>query len=112
MRDLNFLYRETPALHQLDCDPEGFQWIDAANAAESIVSYLRRSRDPHRAQRRRLQLHPDAARELPHWGAAAWALSRAHQYRRNRIWRQRGRQCRRGACRAPADAWPRITLSA
>jgi 1,4-alpha-glucan branching enzyme len=46
VRDLNFLYRNEPALHQLDCDPAGFQWIDVANAAESIVSYLRRSRDP------------------------------------------------------------------
>ncbi len=47
VRDLNFLYRDTPALHQLDCDPEGFQWIDVANAAESIVSYVRCSRNPN-----------------------------------------------------------------
>jgi 1,4-alpha-glucan branching enzyme len=46
VRDLNFLYRGTPALHLLDCDPEGFLWIDVANAAESVISYLRRSRDP------------------------------------------------------------------
>ena len=46
VRDLNFLYRNTPALYQLDCDPEGFQWIDVANAAESIISYVRRGRDP------------------------------------------------------------------
>jgi len=45
-RDLNHLYRSTPALHRLDCEPEGFQWIDVANAAESVVSYLRRGRDP------------------------------------------------------------------
>src|SRR6266478_6425279 len=47
VRDLNFLYRDTPALHQLDCDPDGFQWVDVANATESIVSYLRRSRNPN-----------------------------------------------------------------
>ena len=47
VRDLNRLYRSTPALHRLDCDPDGFQWIDVANAAESVVSYLRRGRDPH-----------------------------------------------------------------
>jgi 1,4-alpha-glucan branching enzyme len=46
MRDLNHVYRSTPALHQLDCEPDGFHWIDVANAAESIVSYLRRGRDP------------------------------------------------------------------
>jgi 1,4-alpha-glucan branching enzyme len=45
--DLNRLYRETPALYRLDCDPEGFSWIDAANANESVLSYLRRDRDPH-----------------------------------------------------------------
>jgi 1,4-alpha-glucan branching enzyme len=47
VRDLNHLYRSTPALHRLDCEPEGFHWIDVANAAESIISYLRRGRDPH-----------------------------------------------------------------
>jgi 1,4-alpha-glucan branching enzyme len=47
VRDLNRLYRDTPALHRLDCDPDGFSWIDAANAPESVLSYMRRSRDPH-----------------------------------------------------------------
>ena len=47
VRDLNFLYRTTPALYRLDCDAEGFSWIDAANAAESVLSYVRRGRDPH-----------------------------------------------------------------
>ena len=47
VRDLNRLYRSVPALHRLDCEPEGFQWIDAANGAESVLSYLRRSRNPH-----------------------------------------------------------------
>jgi 1,4-alpha-glucan branching enzyme len=47
VRDLNRLYRDTPALHRLDCDPEGFWWIDVANADESVISYQRRGRDPH-----------------------------------------------------------------
>ena len=47
VRDLNRLYVGTRALHVLDCDPEGFRWIDAANGTESVVSYLRRGRDPH-----------------------------------------------------------------
>jgi 1,4-alpha-glucan branching enzyme len=41
VRDLNWLYRSTPALHQRDCEPEGFNWIDAANGGESVLSYLR-----------------------------------------------------------------------
>jgi len=47
VRDLNLLYRNTLALHRLDCDPDGFRWIDVANAAESIISYVRRGPDPH-----------------------------------------------------------------
>src|SRR5438067_360716 len=47
VRDLNRLYRATPALHRLDCDPEGFAWIDAANGAESGLFYVRRGREPH-----------------------------------------------------------------
>src|SRR3712207_925655 len=29
VRDLNHLYRGTPALHQLDSEPGGFEWIEA-----------------------------------------------------------------------------------
>jgi 1,4-alpha-glucan branching enzyme len=47
VRDLNRLYRATPALHQLDCDPGGFAWIDANNPNESVLSYIRRGRDSH-----------------------------------------------------------------
>src|SRR5260221_12213589 len=48
LRDLNRLYRGAPALHQLDSEPDGFSWIDAANGAESVLSYVRRGRDPER----------------------------------------------------------------
>ena len=46
VRDLNRLYRATPALYRLDCEPAGFAWIDAANGAESVLSYIRRGREP------------------------------------------------------------------
>jgi 1,4-alpha-glucan branching enzyme len=42
VRDLNRLYREVTALHERDCEPEGFEWIDGGNADESVVSYLRK----------------------------------------------------------------------
>jgi 1,4-alpha-glucan branching enzyme len=45
VRDLNRLYRENAALFELDCEPGGFEWIDADNAVESIFSYVRRARD-------------------------------------------------------------------
>jgi 1,4-alpha-glucan branching enzyme len=44
-RDLNTLYRQHPALHGHDFDPQGFQWIDCEDAAQSILSYIRRGND-------------------------------------------------------------------
>ena len=43
--DLNRLYRDQPALHRLDCDPAGFEWIDASDADQSVIVYLRKSDD-------------------------------------------------------------------
>ncbi|MGI5167918.1 1,4-alpha-glucan branching protein GlgB [Spirillospora sp. CA-253888] len=41
VRDLNGLYRAEPALWGLDGDPQGFQWIDANDAAGNALSFLR-----------------------------------------------------------------------
>jgi 1,4-alpha-glucan branching enzyme len=46
VRDLNTLYRGEPGLHDFDCDPAGFEWIDANDADASVVSFLRKGRDP------------------------------------------------------------------
>ncbi|GAC1656407.1 MAG: 1,4-alpha-glucan branching protein GlgB [Candidatus Dormibacteraceae bacterium] len=46
VQDLNHLYREEPAMHVLDFDPDGFAWIDCNDSEQSIVSLLRRSRTP------------------------------------------------------------------
>ncbi|WP_245831570.1 1,4-alpha-glucan branching protein GlgB [Salibaculum halophilum] len=40
VRDLNHLYRDTPALHRRDCDPSGFQWI-ANDPARSLSAFAR-----------------------------------------------------------------------
>lgn len=45
VRDLNALYRATPALHELDSKPEGFRWIDGGNAEDSIFAWLRLGKD-------------------------------------------------------------------
>jgi len=47
LRDLNWLYRETAALHERDCEPEGFSWIDCSDADSSVIAYLRRAANPH-----------------------------------------------------------------
>ncbi|HVR16334.1 MAG TPA: 1,4-alpha-glucan branching protein GlgB [Candidatus Limnocylindrales bacterium] len=42
--DLNRSYRSEPSLHELDCDPAGFEWIDCRDAESSVVSLLRKAR--------------------------------------------------------------------
>ncbi len=42
VRDLNAIYRATPALYAHDCDGAGFQWIEADDAAHSIYAWVRR----------------------------------------------------------------------
>jgi 1,4-alpha-glucan branching enzyme len=44
LADLNRLYRDEPALHALDWDPAGFEWIDANDADNSTMSFLRKDR--------------------------------------------------------------------
>ena len=46
VRDLNRLYTTLPALHQQDCVPEGFEWIDCNDQDQSVITFLRRSREP------------------------------------------------------------------
>ena len=43
LEDLNRLYRGEPALHASDFDPEGFRWIDANDALQSTLCFLRQS---------------------------------------------------------------------
>ena len=42
--DLNRAYRDTPALHECDCEPRGFEWIDFADRDQSVIVFLRRGR--------------------------------------------------------------------
>ncbi|HSJ95986.1 MAG TPA: 1,4-alpha-glucan branching protein GlgB [Myxococcota bacterium] len=44
VRDLNTTCRAEPALHELDCEPAGFAWIDCNDNEQSTLSWLRRSR--------------------------------------------------------------------
>ena len=44
VRDLNHAYRSQPALHESDFSPAGFEWIDANDNANSVLSFLRKGR--------------------------------------------------------------------
>jgi 1,4-alpha-glucan branching enzyme len=45
LKDLNDLYRRTPALHRVDFDPAGFEWIDCEDRESSVISFLRKTND-------------------------------------------------------------------
>ena len=45
-RDLNRLYRSTPALYEVDFDPGGFEWIDCTDNEQGVIAFVRRARDP------------------------------------------------------------------
>ncbi|MCB1013894.1 MAG: 1,4-alpha-glucan branching protein GlgB [Acidimicrobiales bacterium] len=40
--DANALYRSVPALHDRDCDPDGFEWLVADAAEDSVLAFLRK----------------------------------------------------------------------
>jgi 1,4-alpha-glucan branching enzyme len=63
--DLNHIYQKKNALWEADGEPAGFQWIDANNASENIVSFIRRS--------------PSTGRELICVGNFAPVLRENHQ---------------------------------
>jgi 1,4-alpha-glucan branching enzyme len=44
VRDLNRCYRNETALHELDFEREGFEWIDCHDAEASVISFVRRDR--------------------------------------------------------------------
>jgi 1,4-alpha-glucan branching enzyme len=44
VRDLNRLYRTVPALHELDCEDAGFEWLVMHDAQRSVFAWLRKGR--------------------------------------------------------------------
>ncbi len=43
---LNWQYRHQPALYEVETSWEGFQWIDLSDVDHSVISFVRRARDP------------------------------------------------------------------
>ncbi|MBI4318461.1 MAG: 1,4-alpha-glucan branching protein GlgB [Chloroflexi bacterium] len=41
---LNNLYRSEPALHELDCQQDGFKWIDCSDVDKSVVAFIRKAK--------------------------------------------------------------------
>ncbi|HEX9045520.1 MAG TPA: 1,4-alpha-glucan branching protein GlgB, partial [Verrucomicrobiae bacterium] len=45
LADLNQAYRKEPALHEQDFSPEGFEWVDHQDSRNTVLSFIRKSRD-------------------------------------------------------------------
>jgi 1,4-alpha-glucan branching enzyme len=45
IRDLNRLYRAVPALHELDCEADGFEWLVMHDVDRSVFAWLRKGRE-------------------------------------------------------------------
>jgi 1,4-alpha-glucan branching enzyme len=46
VRDLNHAYQHERSLHEIDFDGSGFRWIDCQDNENSVISMIRRARDP------------------------------------------------------------------
>jgi len=46
VKDLNHFYRSVSALHELDFEQDGFEWIDFSDWEKSIISYTRKGKAP------------------------------------------------------------------
>ena len=74
VRDLNRLYREEPALWELDSDPAGFWWIEPNDADANVVAFARAIARRRAGARVRRQLVPGPARAAT--GSACRARAR------------------------------------
>jgi 1,4-alpha-glucan branching enzyme len=45
--DINHLYRREKALHEVDFEGHGFEWVDCHNYDESVLAFIRKAKNPH-----------------------------------------------------------------
>jgi 1,4-alpha-glucan branching enzyme len=46
VKDMNGIYRNEPALHEVDFEPAGFEWVEGGDASLSVIAFLRKARTP------------------------------------------------------------------
>ena len=88
VRDLNRLYRATPALHELDCDGAGFEWLVTDDANHSVFAWLRKGRDPQARCLVVVNFTPEIRHDYRIRVPFAGTLARSAQHRCCRLWRQ------------------------
>ena len=106
VRDLNRVYRERPAMWQIDDSDRGFYWLEPNDAANNVVAFCRVGEDPVRdvvAVVCNLSPVPREGYRLGLPQSGRWVEARQHRLRRLR--RQQRRQPRRHRGRGrPAGA--------
>src|SRR5437868_7232084 len=45
VKELNHLYKNEPALHELQFDQRGFEWVDLDHRQESVIAYMRKGKN-------------------------------------------------------------------
>ncbi len=105
VRDLNRLYRSTPALHARDCEAEGFRWIVVNDEDQSVYAFLRNGRRGRPARRGRLQFHARGPIRVSDRPAVVGALARGAQHGLGGLRRLQRRQYGRDRRGTAAGAW-------
>ena len=94
VRDLNHLYRDVPALHELDCDSFGFEWIVTDDGDRNVFAWIRKG---NAARARCLVIanfSPERLLRLSGAGAVPRQMARGVQFGLRALRRQQCRQCR------------------
>ena len=109
VRDLNRLYRGHPALHVQDCDPDGFQWIEADDAERSVFAWIRRGNPGDPEVVVICNFTPQPSGRLSHRDADAGRWREVLNTDAAALWRRRSRQRRmsRPLPNRPTDRRPR-----
>ena len=102
LSDLNQAYRKQPAMHELDCESAGFEWIDGSDSDQSMLSFLRKPSRQNEAILCVLNFTP-----VPRLGyrvGVPWAgIVEGDSKQRCPALRRCGhRECRRDRCRSPS----------
>ena len=74
VKDLNHLYKTEPALHELQFDAKGFEWVDLDHRPESVIAYMRKGKNKKDNMLIILNMTPVVRRDwkIEVKGKAAW----------------------------------------
>ena len=96
VRDLNQLYRDTPALHELDCDARASNGWSPTTPTSSVFAWLRKGAEPHERCVVVVNFTPRGPIATIASACRSPALARSAQHRCGDLWRQQCRERRGG----------------